>query len=256
MRSRAPHPEHERSHTVRRARPRHARSTPRAFTSNPTFFLFASFPYIFEHTRVFASLTSRLTRRTSCRPPTHLLHSPCTIEQAVSGAIPMDAKKERSLARVDHAVLELKSIKRPAGAPRAYEKKVRELEASVARLDKLALELDLLDPSRSTEGRATEFLKERLRRGYMIPLSRSGKRLFRFASIEQTLKTPHARASLPTLLASAEAMFKAVRRYRKLLVADGFLGDISHRIQRAHARASPRRDDELPTASEARQGEG
>jgi hypothetical protein len=136
----------------------------------------------------------------------------------------MNAREGRSLARLDRVAGRFGSEHlHIADAPPVYERFVAKLQTSVERLRELEQKQYSLRPASSSEGRQTTLLRKRLRREYMIPLTRTGKRLFRFASgVERTLKVPHARASHRELVASAEVMLKAVGPHQGLLVSAGF----------------------------------
>ena len=91
------------------------------------------------------------------------------------------------------------------------------------RIHELEKQQYLVTPKQAAEGKKTEQLRQRLRREYMIPLTRTAKPLLRFApGVEKTLKVPHARASHRELVTAAEVMLKSVQPHRKLLTADGF----------------------------------
>jgi hypothetical protein len=149
-----------------------------------------------------------------------------------------------------------------------YEDFVSKLQTSVRRLHTLEIEQFRFTPQRSSDGRTTALLRKRLRREYMIPLTRIGRRLFRFApAVEQTLKVPHARASHRELITSAETMLAAVRPHRALLTSAGFpktflaeLRDLTRELKRIATTSSARQAkfahvsqelrEELATANE------
>jgi hypothetical protein len=185
----------------------------------------------------------------------------------------MNARDKRALTRVSHAASELgirgsriRVVLRDA--PPAFELFAAKLQTSVATLHALAREERTLTPQQAGEGRKTASIRKRLRRDYMIPLTRSGRQLFRFASgVEKTLKVPHARASHRELVTSAEVMLQAVRPHRALLVAAGFsktfltefrdltrdlkrIATTSSARQAKFARVSRALREELATASE------
>jgi len=180
----------------------------------------------------------------------------------------MNARQERALARLRHAELQLRSRGRLKDAPPLYERFVAKLQTSVARLRELEYEQYTLTPQQAVEGKKTAYLRKRLRREYMIPLTRTGRRLFRFApGVEQTLKVPHARASHRELVTTAEVLLKAVRPHRALLVAAGFpktflteFRDLTRELKRIattssarqvkFARVSRELREELATANE------
>jgi hypothetical protein len=141
----------------------------------------------------------------------------------------MNAREKRAFVRLDSAAVNLdRDTRSPVhvylkNVPPMYERFVAKLQASVARLHELELEQDQLTPQRAREGRETASVRKRLRRQYMIPLTRIGRPLLRFAGgIEQALKVPHARASHRELVTAAEVMLKAVAPHRALLVSEGF----------------------------------
>ena len=141
----------------------------------------------------------------------------------------------RSIERLDHIASELSlSIKaRPHGTtkiglqlgdpPPTFEHNVIKFRNSVNRVLHLAEQEASLTPQEAGEGEQIADLRERVRREYMIPLSRNAKALLRFApGIEKALKVPHKRASHRKLVSSAEVMLKAVQPYRKILISAGF----------------------------------
>ena len=104
-----------------------------------------------------------------------------------------------------------------------FEQYVADLHSSVKRVGELEEQQYLVAPQHAQEGTKTALLRKRLRREYMIPLSRTGKPLLDFApGVEKALKVPHARASHRELVTTAEVMLKAVQPYRKLLISEGF----------------------------------
>jgi hypothetical protein len=131
-----------------------------------------------------------------------------------------------------------------------YEQYSSKLQTSIARLHELEYEQHTLMPRHSREGKRTAILRMRLRREYMIPLTRIGRRLLRFArGIEQALKVPHARASHRELVTSAEVMLKAVQPYRALLVSEGFsktflaeFRDLTKELKRIATTSSQRQE--------------
>lgn len=135
----------------------------------------------------------------------------------------MDARQERGIARLDHAELELRISVRLTDVPPVFERYVIKLQTSVVRLHELVREQYTLMPQQAEEGEKTTNLRQHLRRKYMIPLTRTGRRLLRFApGVERALKVPHARASHRELVATAEVMIKAVRPHHALFVKEGF----------------------------------
>jgi hypothetical protein len=185
----------------------------------------------------------------------------------------MNARDKRALTRVSHAASELGTSGSPVrvmlrDAPPAFELFAAKLQTSVATLHLLAREERTLTPQQAGEGRETASVRKRLRRDYMIPLTRIGKPLFRFgAGVEKTLKVPHARASHRELVTSAEVMLQAVRPHRALLVSAGLpktfitefrdltrdlkrIATTSSARQAKFARVSKRLREELATASE------
>ena len=136
----------------------------------------------------------------------------------------MNARDQRSMTRIVHAAKGLKRQDlRLEDAPPVYERSVAKLQSSATRLRVLAYEQYKVSPTIAHEGSGTEYLRKRLRREYMIPLTRTGRPLFRFATgIEKALAVPHARASHRKLVAAAEQMLKVVRPHQKLLVEAGF----------------------------------
>lgn len=162
----------------------------------------------------------------------------------------MDARAGRSLARLDRVATALRCDHlHLADAPPLYERTVAKLQISLTRLRELEQEQYTLTPAFSSEGSQTALLRKRLRREYMIPLTRTGKRLFRFApTVERTLKVPHARASHRELVTSAEVMLKAVRPHQRLLVSAGFSSGFL-----AEFRTLTRELRRIATTSSARQ---
>lgn len=135
----------------------------------------------------------------------------------------MNARQDRGMARLDQAVVKLRFRVKLADAPPLFERSVIKLETSVGRLRELVREQFALTPQQAGEGKKTSDLRKHLRRKYMIPLTRTGKPLLRFApGIEQALKVPHARASHREIVTTAEVMLKAVRPHQALLVKEGF----------------------------------
>lgn len=140
----------------------------------------------------------------------------------------MEARVDRALARLGNAALELGLPKSHVrlflrDMPPIYEDFVAKLQTSVKRLRQLAIEQNRFTPQRFREGAKTGDVRQRLRRKYMIPLTRTGRPLLRFApGVEKALKVPHARASHRELVTTAEVMLKAVQPYRKLLISAGF----------------------------------
>jgi hypothetical protein len=166
----------------------------------------------------------------------------------------MKARDERAMARLDRAASELglptKSRVRLflEDPPPMYEQYVAKLQGSVKRLHELKFEQYVLTPQHAAEGKNTEFLRKRLRREYMIPLTRTGKPLLSFApGVEKALKVPHARASHRELVTTAEVMLKTVRPYHKLLISEGFpkaffteLRDLTKELKRIATTSSQR----------------
>jgi hypothetical protein len=135
----------------------------------------------------------------------------------------MNAREERALARIVSADSKLGAEVRLENPPPMYEHFKAKLETHVVRLRELEYEQHTLMPQHAHEGKRTAYLRKRLRREYMIPLTRIGRRVLQYArGIEQALKVPHARASHRELVTSAEVMLKTVQPYQKLLVLAGF----------------------------------
>ena len=135
----------------------------------------------------------------------------------------MNAREERAFARIENADSRLRFEVRLKDAPPMYERFKAKLETHVVRLRELSYEQHTLIPQRSEEGTRTANLRKRLRREFMIPLTRIGRSVLQFArGIEPALKVPHARASHRELVTTAEVMLKAVQPYQKLLVSEGF----------------------------------
>jgi hypothetical protein len=104
-----------------------------------------------------------------------------------------------------------------------YEQFVAKLQTSVTRLRELEQQQYSLAPQRGREGAKTAYIRKRLRRVYMIPLTRIGRRVLQSApGVERALKVPHARASHRELVTAAEVMLKTVQPYRKVLESTGF----------------------------------
>jgi hypothetical protein len=153
-------------------------------------------------------------------------------------------------------------------SPPMYEHYVAKLQSSVKRLLELEIEQYSVTPQRTKEGEKTASLRRRMRREYMIPLTRTGKPLLRFApGVEKALKVPHARASHRELVTTAEVMLKTVQPYRKLLISAGFpkaflteLRDLTKELKRIATTSSQRQAkfarvtgalrEELATANE------
>ena len=185
----------------------------------------------------------------------------------------MDARDARSIERLDHVASELGATTSRIRVyledpPPMFEQYVVKLQSSVKRLRELEYQQRLVTPREAAEGKRTAYLRQRLRREYMIPLTRTGKPLLDFApGIEKALKVPHARASHRELVTTAEVMLKAVQPYRKLLLSEGFpkaffteLRDLTKELKRIATTSSQRqatfarvtRDlrEELATANE------
>lgn len=160
----------------------------------------------------------------------------------------MNARQQRAFARLDRAARHLRNLVRLKDPPPLYERFAAKFQVSVARLRELEEEQKTASPQRGVEGRETANLRKRLRREYMIPLTRTGKRLLRFApGVEQALKVPHARASHRELVTGAEVMLKAVRPHRALLTSAGFpatflteLRDLTRELKRIATTSSAR----------------
>lgn len=173
----------------------------------------------------------------------------------------MNARDERALARLDSAASQLRSRLRLKGAPPMYEQFLSKLQTSVARLHELEYEQHTLTPKQVGEGQQTAMLRMRLRRAYMIPLTRIGRRLLRFApGIERALKVPHARASHRELVTGAEVMLKAVQPHRALLVSAGFpktflteFRDLTKELKRIATTSSQRQEKFARVTKELRQ---
>ena len=145
----------------------------------------------------------------------------------------MKARVARSIERLDNIATELSltvsgthetRIGLHLGdPPPMFKQYVVEFRRSVNRVLNLAQEESMLSPHEAKEGKETDKLRDRLRKGYMIPLRRTGKPLLRFApGVEKALKVPHAHAAHRKIVTSAEVMLKAVQPYRKLLSSANF----------------------------------
>lgn len=173
----------------------------------------------------------------------------------------MNARQERGVARLDQAVLHLRFRVRAADAPPVFERNVIKLQTSVARLHELAREQYHLTPQQAEEGEKTSNLRKHLRRKYMIPLTRTGRRLLRFApGIEQALKVPHARASHREIVTTAEVMLKAVRPHQALFVNEGFpkaffteFRDVTRMLKRIATSTSQRQTEFARVSRELRE---
>jgi hypothetical protein len=173
----------------------------------------------------------------------------------------MNARQERGVARLDQAVLQLRFRVRPANAPPMFERYVIKLQTSVGRLHELAREQYTLTPQQAEEGEKTSNLRKHLRRKYMIPLTRTGRRVLRFApGIEQALKAPHARASHREIVTTAEVMLKAVRPHQALFVNEGFpktffteFRDVTRMLKRIATTASQRQTNFARVSRELRE---
>ena len=135
----------------------------------------------------------------------------------------MNGRESLAFARLENALRMLRGSVRRYHAPAAVERLLEKLEASVKRLYYLQQQQAMVAPLHGQQAEHTERLRKRLRREYMIPLTRLGRRLFRFnPAVEKTLKVPHARASHREVITTAELMLKAVRPHRQLLESEGF----------------------------------
>jgi len=135
----------------------------------------------------------------------------------------MNAREERTFARIVSSDSKLRDEVRLEDAPPMYERFKAKLETHVVRLRALEYEQHALMPQHAHEGKRTAYLRKRLRREYMIILTRVGRRVLQYArGIEQALKVPHARASHRELVTAAEVMLKAVQPYQKVLISAGF----------------------------------
>lgn len=180
----------------------------------------------------------------------------------------MDARESLAFARLENAFRMLRGSVRRYHLPAAVERLLEQLGASVKRLYYLQQQQAMVAPLHGSQGEYTEELRKRLRREYMIPLARLGRRLFRFnPAVEKTLKVPHARASHRKIITASEMMLKAVRPHRQLLASEGipktFLAEcraltreLKHRTttssarQRKFAQVSRTLREELASASE------
>ena len=135
----------------------------------------------------------------------------------------MNARQGRSMARLVRADRHF-GIRVPLeNPPPMYEHFVGKLKTEVAHLRELEYEQHTLTPQHAVEGKKTAYLRKRLRREYMVPLTRVGRRVLRYArGIEQALKVPHARVSHRELVTAAEVMLKTVQPHRALLLSAGF----------------------------------
>ena len=134
----------------------------------------------------------------------------------------MNARHGRSLGRLDRGIEPLRDLVRRTDATPVVGRLVAKLETSITRLHHLAEQERFLSPRGYSEAGTTARLRQRLRREYMIPLTRLGRRLFAFApAVEKTLKVPHARASHRELVTTGQAMLKAVRPHRAILLSAG-----------------------------------
>jgi hypothetical protein len=184
------------------------------------------------------------------------------------GASPMDARTERGMARIHNAASAFGSRVCLEDAPPIFDGLVARLRTSDLRLIELATEQYQLSPRFQVDGRTSELVRRRLRREYMIPLTRIGRKLFHFApTVEQTLKVPHARSSHRELVIAAQSMLKAVWPHRGVLLSAGFprtffrqFRDLTRQLkqiatttserQREYTRVSRELREELASANE------
>jgi hypothetical protein len=131
-----------------------------------------------------------------------------------------------------------------------YEQFLSKLQTSVARLHELEYEQHTLTPKQVGEGQQTAMLRMRLRRAYMIPLTRIGRRLLRFApGIERALKVPHARASHRELV-SAGFPKTFLTEFRDLTKELKRIATTSSQRQEKFARVTKELRQELASANE------
>jgi hypothetical protein len=173
----------------------------------------------------------------------------------------MNARQRRGVARLDQAALVIGVRKELDDPSPAWQKFVDKFYTSVARVHELEFEQHRLSPGKWSEGGQTALLRKRLRRQYMIPLTRTGRRLFSFApAIQQTLKVPHARASHREIVTAGEVMLKSVRPHGKLLVSEGFtktflreFGDLTRELRRIATTTSRRQVQFARVSAELRE---
>jgi hypothetical protein len=180
----------------------------------------------------------------------------------------MNAREERAFARLESFATKVPILVGSEDVPPMYQGFLEKLQTSLARLGPLIQEQYEAAPQRNNEGLQTAKLRKRLRREYMIPLTRIGRRLLRFApGVEPALRVPHARASHRELITTAEVMLKAVRPHRALFVEAGFrktffteFRDVTKALksivttgsqrQKRFARVSEKLREELASATE------
>jgi hypothetical protein len=97
----------------------------------------------------------------------------------------------------------------------------------LATLDKILEEIKHLSARQGAVAGVTPSrirnIREDLRVVHLIPIARAGKRIFRHEpTVLKALKVPHKGASNDELVEAATAMVKAVQRFGKLFVEEGF----------------------------------
>lgn len=180
----------------------------------------------------------------------------------------MNAREERAFARLIRVAQQLRGRVRLSDLPPMFARFLEKLEVSIQLLHRLIQEQYSVQPKFAEEGKQTARLRKRLRREYMIPLARIGKKLLRFAPmVERTLKVPHAKVSHRALVTSAKAMLKAVQPHKGILISAGFpktffteFRDLTRELERVTTTNSARREkfvrvsralrEELASASE------
>ncbi|HKO16908.1 MAG TPA: hypothetical protein VJU87_11765 [Gemmatimonadaceae bacterium] len=160
----------------------------------------------------------------------------------------MTKRQTQSLARLQRAVIRLEEMPYRPVPPR-LKRCIAQLRASVERLVMLNEEQLIASPGNSTEGSDVAHLRRKVRREYLIDLSRECRRLFVQApEARRIFRVPHATASHATVVAAAEAMIKFIKPYRRLVLDAGiepaFLAEL-----RDHTRTLRR----LTTTSSERQ---
>lgn len=112
------------------------------------------------------------------------------------------------------------------GAPPVVRTCIAELRHSNDRVAAAAAEQYGADAKGSKDGVRIEKLKQQLRVEFMIPLSQSKRKYFRWiAGAERALRTPHAKASHGEVVEASERMLKFLTPHRRHLTSAGWAPD-------------------------------
>lgn len=146
----------------------------------------------------------------------------------------MTRRQRRSIQRLYNVRLFLRMHGYFRGAPALYSKSMVRLSDSLDRIERLELDQVTSRPSIHLDGRTVAELRRVLRREFMMPLVRAGRReLMGAPDVERVLVVPHASKSHAEVVAAAKEMLKFAKPHRKLLTEAGFEPDFLARFRAA-----------------------